>query len=135
MRVSSIQNNNPTFCAKLQISGKYFIAEEYRTLVKKADKVGFENDVVELNYTNYKDKSIEFFNVKQPDFLKAISSTLKARFLPNGEGNGTELYRGCVSGDSYKEFWRKEYGIANWYLDRLIEKYPNERIGVSIIEN
>ena len=135
MRVSSVQKNNMTFDAKLEILGKYFVAEEYNALVKKADKIGYETDVVELSYTNYRDKSIEFFNVKQPDFLKAISSTLKARFLPNGEGNGTELYRECVSGDSYKEFWRKENSIANWYLDKLIEKYHNERIRVSIIEN
>lgn len=135
MRVNSIQSYNTAFGAKLNVYGKYFVKDELDVLTKKADKIGFENDVIELNYTNYRDKSIEFFNVKQPDYLKSISSTLIARFLPNGEGKGTELFRESVSGDSYNEFWRKENSIANWYLDRLSEKYPNERIGISIIEN
>ena len=135
MRVGSVQNNNVTFGARLNVYGKFFVAEEYKTLLKKADKIGYENDVIELNYTNYRDKSIEFFGQKQPDFLKKISSMLKARFIPNGEGVGTEIYKEIVSGDSYKEFWKKENGIANRYLDNLMKKYPNERIGVSIIEN
>ncbi len=135
MRVSAIQNDNISFCAKLNVLGKFFVAEEYKTLLKKADKIGYENDVIELNYTNYRDKSIEFAGQRQPDFLKKISSMLKARFIPNGEGVGTEIYKEIVSGDSYKEFWKKENGIANRYLDNLMKKYPNERIGVSIIEN
>lgn len=135
MRVSGVQNNNVTFGAKLNVLGKFFVAEEYKTLLKKADKIGYENDIVELSYTNYRDGSIEFFGQKQPDFLKKISSMLKARFIPNGEGAGTEIYKEIVSGDSYKEFWKKENGIANRYLDNLMKKYPNERIGVSIIEN
>ena len=135
MRVGSIQNYNMTFGAKLNVYGKFFVAEELAVLTKKADKVGYENDIIELNYTNYRDNSIEFLNQKKPDFLKKISTTLQARFFPNGEGNGTELYKEVVSGDSYREFWRKENGIANRYLDRLIERYPNERVGVSIIEN
>ena len=135
MRVNGIQNDNISFGAKLNVLGKFFVAEEYKTLLKKADKIGYENDVIELNYTNYRDKSIEFAGQKQPDFLKKISSMLKARFIPNGEGEGTEIYKEIVSGDSYKEFWKKENGIANRYLDNLMKKYPNERIGVSIIEN
>lgn len=135
MRVNRIQNDNISFGAKLNVLGKFFVAEEYKTLLKKADKIGYENDVIELNYTNYRDKSIEFAGQKQPDFLKRISSKLKARFIPNGEGVGTEIYKEIVSGDSYKEFWKKENGIANRYLDNLMKKYPNERIGVSIIEN
>ena len=135
MKVNSIHNHNLTFGAKLNVCGKFFVKDELDLLNKKADKIGFENDVIELNYTNYRDKSIEFFNVKQPDYLKSISSTLIARFLSNGEGKGTEFFRESVSGDSYKEFWRKENGVANWYLDRLIERYPNKRVGVCIIEN
>ena len=106
-----------------------------KILTKKADKVGFENDIIELNYTNYRDKSIEFFNQKTPDFLKNISSFLKARFIPNGEGKGTELYKESITADNYKDFWELENKYANNYLDKLIKKYPNERIGVSIIEN
>jgi hypothetical protein len=135
MKVSSIQSYNPSFSAKLNVLGKFFVAEELNVLTNKADKVGFENDIVELNYTNYRDKSIEFLNEKTPDYLKKISSLLKARFIPNGEGIGTEIYKECASGDSYREFWDKENKIANRYLDRLVEKYPNERLGVSIIEN
>ncbi len=135
MRVNNIQSYNTTFGAKLNVNGKFFVKDELDILTKKADKIGFENDVIELNYTNYRDKSIEFFNVRQPDYLKSISSTFIARFLPNGEGKGTELFRESVSGDSYREFWRKENGVANWYLDRLFEKFPNKRIGISIIEN
>jgi len=135
MRVSSVQKNNMTFDAKLEILGKYFVAEEYNTLIKKADKIGFENDVVELSYTNYRDKSIEFINEKTPDFMKKISSFFKARFIPNGEGKGTELFKENVTADDYRTFWKMENLSANKYLDRLAEKYPNERIGTSIIEN
>ena len=135
MRVQTIQSNNPNFNAKLRVLGKYFVQEEQDVLLQKADKIGFENDVVELNYTNYRDRSIEFLNQKQPDYLKKISSILKARFYPNNEGEGTEIYKECVSDDNYRGFWAKEYKIAKRYLDTLAEKYPNERIGVSIIEN
>lgn len=136
MRVQNIQNSyNTPFNAKLRVLGKFFVKEEYATLLKKADKIGFENDIVELNYTNYVDGSIEFFNQKHPDYLKKISSLLKAEFFPNGDKIGTEIYKEIVSGDSYKEFWAKENKIANNYLDRLMKKYPNERLGFSIIEN
>ena len=73
MRVQNIQNSyNTPFNAKLRVLGKFFVKEEYATLLKKADKIGFENDIVELNYTNYVDGSIEFFNQKRP---------LKGRFF------------------------------------------------------
>ena len=52
MRVNRIQNDSITFGAKLNVLGKFFVAEEYKTLLKKADKIGYENDVIELNYTN-----------------------------------------------------------------------------------
>lgn len=136
MRVQKVQNTyNTPFNAKLRILGKYFVDEEYKTLLKKADKIGYENDVIELNYTNYRDKSIEFLGQKQPDYLNKISSLLKAAFFPNDDKVGTEIYKEAVSGDSYKEFWTKENNIANRYLDILMKKYPNERLGISIIEN
>ena len=135
MRVSSVQNNNMTFEARLNILGKYFVSEEYHALIKKADKIGFENDIVELSYTNYRDKSIEFMHEKTPDFMKRISGFFKARFIPNGEGKGTELFKENLTADDYRTFWKMENASANKYLDRLAEKYPNERIGVSIIEN
>lgn len=135
MRIQNIQGNYPNFNAGLRVLGKYFVKEEHDMLLKKADKIGYENDMVELNYTNYKDGSIEFFGQKQPDYLKKISVLLKARFLPNDEGKGTEIYKECVSDDNYRKFWTKEFKIAEHYLDKLIEKYPNERIGVSIIDN
>ena len=135
MRVNSIQSQNTIFGAKLNISGKFFVEKELKVLTQKADKVGFENDVIELNYINYRDKSIEFLNEKTPDFMKKISSTLKARFFPNGDGNGTEFFKANMTADGYKEFWAQENFYANKYLDRLVERYPNSRIGVSIIEN
>jgi hypothetical protein len=135
MRVQSIQNRNPNFNARLRVFGKYFVKEEYDVLAKKADKIGFENDVVELNYTNYRDGSIEFLGQKQPDYLNKISVLLQAKFFPNNEGIGTEIHKECVSDDNYRRFWNKEYKIANNYLDRLMQKYANERMGVSIIEN
>ena len=135
MRVNRIQNQNVVFGAKLNVYGKYFTAKELNKLTKKADKIGFENDIIELNFTNYRDKSIEFLNEPTPDFMKRISSTLKARFIPNGEGKGTELYKANMTADGYREFWLQEDACANRYLDRLSEKYPNERVGVSIIEN
>ena len=135
MRVQSIQANNPNFNAKLRVFGKFFVKEHLDSLVQKADKIGFENDVVELNYTNYRDGSIEFLGQKQPDYLNKISSLLKAKFFPNDDGIGAEFYNECVSDNTYPKFWAKEYKIAKRYLDALAEKYPNERIGVSIIEN
>ena len=135
MRVQSIQSNNPNFNAKLRVLGKYFLGKEDKFLVSKAEKIGYENDVVELNFTNYRDRSIEFLDQKQPDYLKRISIFMKAKFFPNGEGEGTEIYKECVSDDNYGRFWDKEFKIANNYLDRLIQKYPNNRIGISIIEN
>ena len=135
MRIDRIQNQNVVFGAKLNICGKYFVSEELAKLTKKADKVGFENDVIELNFINYRDKSIEFLSEKTPDFMKKISSTLKARFIPNGDSKETELYKENMTADNYREFWAKENAYANKYLDRLVEKYPNDRIGVSIIEN
>ena len=135
MRVNSIQSQNTIFGAKLNISGKFFVEKELKVLTQKADKVGFDNDVIELNYINYRDKSIEFLNEKTPDFMKKISSTLKARFFPNGDGNGAEFFKANMTADGYKEFWAQENFYANKYLDRLVERYPNSRNGVSIIEN
>lgn len=135
MRVQSIQSNNPNFNAKLRVLGKYFLGKEGKFLVSKAEKIGYENDVVELNFTNYRDRSIEFLDQKQPDYLKRISILMQARFFPNDEGEGTEIYKECVSDDDYGRFWDKEFKIANNYLDRLIQKYPNNRIGISIIDN
>ena len=93
MRVFGVQSNNTTFNAKLQIFGKYFVGKEYNALIKKADKVGYENDVIELSFSNYKDNSIEFLENKKSNILEKISSTFKARFIPNGEGLGTELFQ------------------------------------------
>ena len=135
MRIHSIQNNNPNFNAKLRVLGKFFVKEELDILTKKADKIGFENDIVELNYTNYKDRSIEFLNQKQPDYLKKISSFLKAKFYPNNDGLGAEFYNESVSDDTYPKFWAKEYKVADYYIEKLMKKYPNERLGISIIEN
>ena len=136
MKVDSIQNHNLRFKAKLNVlGGKHFVSEELNVLKQGADKIGFENDVVELNYANYRDKSIEFHNYKFPDCIKRISCILKARFFPNGEGTGTEIYKESVSGNNYREFWEKEYSAAKKYIDNLAKKYPNERIGISIIDN
>ena len=133
MRVNCIQDNNIVFGAKLRVLEKYFVGEELRVLTQKADKIGYENDVIELNYTDFKDSTDKIFNPGSK--INTISDTLKARFLPNGEGIGTEIFSRNISGNCFREFWAKEYNLAIRYLDKLFEKYPNERVGVSIIEN
>ena len=134
MRVNSIQNNI-NFNGKLNVLGKFFVREELEKLTAKADKIGYENDVIELSFSNYRDNSIEFLGAKKSEYSSRMFSTLKARFIPNGEGIGTEMYKENIPADSYNELWTKEYGFSTGYLDRLVKKYPNERIGVSIIEN
>ena len=134
MKIDSIQNNI-SFNAKLRVLGKFFVREELQNLTRKADKIGYEQDIIELSYKDYKDNSIEFLDSTKTSILDKITSTLKARFIPNGDGEGTEFFKENFAADNYADFWKKEENAANMYLDKLYKKYPNERIGISIIEN
>ena len=102
MQVQRVQNNNTTFCAKVNVIEKTFNKDFLNILSEKAKKIGNEKDLVELEYSEF-------------------NQTFKARYITNGESK--EHFKSKTTADSYKDLWKQQEQVAINYLDKLIKKY------------
>lgn len=127
MQINKVQNyNNISFSAKLKIINKFFNTTTLNKFNEKANSIGQEDDIIELRYTNFRDKYTDITEPNQlSKSLKYVSDIFKAKFLKNGTKEGTEKFIQKISADNYAEFWEQEEIIADKYLDNLLEKYSN----------
>ena len=125
MQVNNIQNyNNTPFKANLKIINKFFNTSTLNRFHQKAELIGQENDIIELRYTNFRDR---FTDITEPNQLsiklKNVSDIFKAKFIINGDKEGTEKYTQKISSDNYADFWKQEELAADKYLDNLLNKF------------
>jgi len=129
MQVQKISNNNTTFGAKVNVIGTKFDEKVMATLSEKAKKIGLDKDVVELKFTNFKQESEDYFCGQDNCYIEGAFNELKesfrARFLPNGNGKGTEAVRDKIIASRDADLWQQEEQLANDYLDKLIAKFNN----------
>lgn len=123
MQIDKIQNyNNIQFTAKLKIINKFFNTATLNKFNEKAKLIGQENDIIELRYTNFRDKYTDITEPNQLSIkLKNVSDIFKARFIKNNVYEETENYMKRISANNYADFWDKEEAVANKYLDKLLE--------------
>jgi hypothetical protein len=123
MQIDKIQNyNNIQFTAKLKIINKFFNTTTLNKFNEKAKLIGQENDIIELRYTNFRDKYTDITEPNQLSIkLKNVSDIFKARFIKNNGYEETENYMKRISANNYADFWDKEEEVANKYLDKLLE--------------
>ena len=128
MQVQRIQNNNTAFCAKLNIIGGKLDKETIAVLSKNAEKIGSENDVVELNfskifsnlcrhdYHTYQDKSLINYMYNQ------FRQILNAKFIPNGNGKCTEEITDKIYALELEDVLQNQKNYAEKCLDKLSAK-------------
>lgn len=127
MQVNNIQNyNNTPFQAKLKIVNKFFNTTTLNKFNEKAELIGQRNDIIELRYTNFRDKYTDLTEPNQLSIkLKNVSDIFKGKFIKYGEKEGTEKFTQKISADNYVDFWKREEIAADNYLDNLLEKFSN----------
>lgn len=131
MQISSIQqqNSGTTFGAKVKIIGGDLDKKAISTLSEKAKKIGLDNDVIELKFTNWKHNQEGYYSGQDNCYIGGVINELKetfrAKFIPNGKGKCTEELRDKILSNSYADLIQAEERVANNYLDELIKKYCN----------
>ena len=131
MQISKIQQQKSctTFGAKLNIIGGDLNKKTITSLSEKAKKIGLDNDVIELKFTNYKHNQEGYYSGQDNCYiggvLNEIKETFRAKFIPNGKGKSTEEVRDKILRNSYADLLQAEERVANNYLDELIKKYGN----------
>jgi len=131
MQINSIQNNNTTFGAKVNVIGGKLPQNLMSEVSDKAKKIGLENDVVELKFSplismldrhSYVDtQKYHLVNHMFDEFRQKF----EARFIPGGNGKGLETVWNKLLGSSRSDMEDKQKQVVNDYLDKLIETYGN----------
>ncbi len=129
MHIDRIQNYNTSFNANLRIINKEFSKSFLNDLNEKANLIGLPRDVIELNYTNFKDIKEDAIMKNQicppsKHHEKRLSDVLEARFIPHGDEYGVDHFQLKLSANTYLELWEQEELAAKKYLHNLAKKYP-----------
>ena len=131
MQIAKIQaqNRGTTFGANVKIIGGDLNKKAITSLSEKAKKIGLDNDVIELKFTNWKHNQEGYYcgqdNCYIGGVINELKETFRAKFIPNGKGKCTEEKRDKILSNSYADLLKEEERVANNYLDELIKKYGN----------
>lgn len=126
MQINSVHSYDKTFGAKLRVINKDFTNEIFSNLSKKAENIGLEYDVIELNYAEFQD-IVENNAFRRKNVLcqgiKRLSDVFKGRFIPCGDDFGTDHFEKMLTADKYADMWKEEEIAAEKYLYILGKKY------------
>ena len=131
MQITKIQqqNSGTAFGAKVKIIGGDLNKKAITSLSEKAKKIGLDNDVIELKFTNWKHNQEGYYcgqdNCYIGGVINELKETFRAKFISNGNCKCTEEIRDKILSNSYADLLQAEERVANNYLDKLIKKYCN----------
>ena len=127
MKINNNSNISTNFCASLKLQNLYKTFMDPKTLEnleKKASKIGFENDVIEIKYTNFKHDVTDYYSGQDNCYMilgDKYTSTFKAKFISGGK-TFEKVKEGIVA-DNIPELCETENKLANDYLDNLYNKF------------
>ena len=118
MQIHKIENNIPSFGAKLNITGEMFYGEVFDKMFEKASKIGTDKDVIEIQYAGY-------FAAKPKKTGKPErhSGTFIAKFMKKGNKSGLDKVRTDIADSSRYAYREKAKKAAVEYVDSLFNKY------------
>ena len=118
MQIQRIQNNAPSFNAKLNITGEMFYGEVFDKMMEKAAKIGTEKDVIEIQYAGY-----YVAKPKKANKPERHTSTFIAKFMQKGNKSGLDKVRMDLADSSRYAYREKAKKAAVEYVDNLFNKY------------
>ena len=118
MKIYKIENNSPSFNAKLNITGEIFYGEVFEKMFEKASKIGTDKDVIDIQYAGY-----FVAKPKKANKPEKHSSTFIAKFMKKGNKSGLDKVRADLSDSSRFSYREKAKRAAVEYIDNLFNKY------------
>ena len=131
MQIQKNRINNIGFGAKINVIGSKFDKKALSELSEKASKIGCENDVVELKFSqlySIMDRNYHWHlqdNYHINDSYNEFRQTFKARFLPNGQDESSKSVINKLFCKSLNEVLEQQKQLAHDYLDNLVKAIKN----------
>lgn len=126
MKINSIQQNT-AFGAKVRILGNRFDEQTIAKFAEKAQKIGKENDIIEFRFMNMNDTTGAIRSKNTVSEFEELVESFKARFIPEGEFEGTERMRDRFDATNRTDMLRQEKEAVENYLDRLIKRFSGNQ--------
>ncbi len=126
MKINNVQNYNPAFSAKLKVTtySGYINKQLLENLEKKAAKIGFEHDTIEMKFTHLHEEREDYYCGHDRCFIYGCNKYIenfKAKFISGNKELQKEKVK--IIADDLGELSDKEGIVANKYLDNLYKLF------------